>query len=439
MRKMIYYEWLHFARNRARVVALLLFLLAAFFGLYNGHNHLNDRFEQIATIGTTINENQQKVNGWFDEGVDGPEGSPWVDINTPFWSMWYASHHIIDQPNPTMVFNIGQSEHFGYYKRVSMWSSAFDDDLTAEIANPELTEMGALDFSFVWLYLMPLLLIVLTFHTKGLEFDLGFLPLLKVQRPSLDVWLFGRLLIVGLGLFIILTLLIFCTILMSPHLAIDGEVLNLWAVYSLYLLIWLILAYVIISFGRGQADQALKMIGVWLLLAVAIPGIVNQYILIKKPADLMMSMIEAGRDGQQTIYDLSSEEIVSQAFDLMPELQETNAGKTDSLRAQPMINGTYRLVLNKYMSEVTNDILQDQKSRNQLIASTYWFNPVTGFHNWLNKLTNTDHEANLAFREEIRDAGKSINEILVRDEWNDRKMDKSSFAEYVNILNAGSP
>ena len=286
---------------------------------------------------------------------------------------------------------------------------------------------------------MPLLLIVLTFHTKGLEFDLGFLPLLKVQRPSLDVWLFGRLLIVGLGLFIILTLLIFCTILMSPHLAIDGEVLNLWAVYSLYLLIWLILAYVIISFGRGQADQALKMIGVWLLLAVAIPGIVNQYILIKKPADLMMSMIEAGRDGQQTIYDLSSEEIVSQAFDLMPELQETNAGKTDSLRAQPMINGTYRLVLNKYMSEVTNDILQDQKSRNQLIASTYWFNPVTGFHNWLNKLTNTDHEANLAFREEIRDAGKSINEILVRDEWNDRKMDKSSFAEYVNILNAGSP
>ena len=71
-----------------------------------------------------------------------------------------------------MVFSLGQSEQYGYYKRVTNWSTTFDSDLAEEIANPERLAIGTLDFNFVFIYLSPILLIILLFNIGGLEKDL---------------------------------------------------------------------------------------------------------------------------------------------------------------------------------------------------------------------------------------------------------------------------
>jgi len=435
MKKIIYFEWLHFSRNIARPIAVFLFLLAAVFGLYNGADSYNKRQQQVNAIGERRAETHETAYEWFDSGEAGPEDRPWVDINAPFWSMWYATHYLIQEPAPAMVYNIGQSDHFGYYKRVSMWSTAFDDDLTSEIANPELVQIGALDFTFVWLYLMPLLLIVLTYHTKGLEQDLGFIPLLKIQQPAVNNWVIKRLGVIGLGLLLLLTLLIFVPAGIYSELSLVETAMSLWLVYMLYLLLWLVIVFLVIRYGKGQADQALKMIGIWLLLTVAIPGLVNQYVLLKKPADLMMAMIEASREGQSEIYDTPEDQIISKAFVLHPDLKQTQAAKYDSLREQPMINSAYRIVLNQYMGEVSAAIIQNQIDRNRLITSTSWVNPVTAFHNWINRLTETGHEANLDFRVRIKKGGEIVNRKLALDEWNNKKMDKAAFQSYRQLLN----
>lgn len=434
MKRIFYFEWLHFTRNAARPVAVALFLFAAIFGLFNGVSNYNERSSQIESIKERIAETHQTAYQWFEEGKSGPENRPWVNIHEPFWSMWHGNHYIIDEPKPSMIFNIGQSDHFGYYKRVSVWSTAFDNDLTAELSNPEMVQLGALDFSFVWLYLMPLLLVVLTYHTKGLEMDLGFLPLLKVQQSNLNTWIIKRLMVIGLGILGLLTILIIGLMIGVSDLSLENDVISLWGVYSIYLIFWLAIVYLIIRFGKGQADHALKMVGMWILITVVIPGIVNQYILLEKPADLMMSMIEANRDGQSEIFDRPRDAVIKDAMRILPELQFLEVAKNDSLLTQDMINGAYRLVLNEYMTEVSNRIIQDQEERNKMISATYWFNPVTCFHNWLNSITRTSHQSNLEFRKEIQKAGEVINKTLVKDEWTNKKMDKYSFEEYVQLL-----
>ncbi|MEM6525242.1 MAG: hypothetical protein AAF693_15670 [Bacteroidota bacterium] len=434
MKKLIYFEWLHFSRNTARPIAILLFLLASLFGCYNGFKSYQERTNEIEAIDNRKWETIAEAEGWFDEGKTGPEGRPWVDINTPFWSMWYATHYLIQEPKSIMIFNLGQSEHFGYYKRVTMWTTAFDDDLTAEISNPELVQLGSLDFTFVWFYLMPLLLIVLTYSTKGLEQDLGFIPLLKVQIPSLHIWLLQRILTTGFGLLILLSALIFIPALLISGLSFSNGLINIWSVYGLYLVLWLALVYLIMRFSKGQADQALKMIGIWLVFTVAIPGLVNQYVLLKKPASLMMDMIEAGREGQAEIYDRPEDEILIEAQRIIPGLSKLEAAQYDSLMKQPMINGAYRLVLTEYMSKISDAIIKEQLARNQMIASSYWFNPVTGFHNWANNLTQTGHTSNLDFRRNIKKGGEALQYRLVVDEWKDKKVDKASFETYVQLL-----
>ena len=66
-----------------------------------------------------------------------------------------------------MVFSVGQSEQYGYYKKVTNWSSTFDSDLAEEIANPERLALGTLDFNFVFIYLCPILITVLIFNIGG--------------------------------------------------------------------------------------------------------------------------------------------------------------------------------------------------------------------------------------------------------------------------------
>jgi len=259
--------------------------------------------------------------------------------------------------------------------------------------------------------------------------------LLNVQQPNLNSWLIQRLAVIGLGMLLLLTLLTVGPLLMVNELSLGYEIVLLWTVFSFYLLLWMVIIFFIIRFGSSQADQALKMVGLWLLLTLVIPGTVNQYVLLNKPVDLMMDMIEANREGQSEIFDRPESIIINEAKQIMPELSKLDIAKNDSLLNQDMINGAYRLVLNAYITDISDKIIAEQKERNDLIKATYWFNPLTGFHNWLNNITKTGHEGNLAFREEIQNAGEVINRTLVMDEWGDRKMDRPSFTEYVQLFN----
>jgi hypothetical protein len=69
-----------------------------------------------------------------------------------------------------------------------------------------------------------------------------------------------------------------------------------------------------------------------------------------------------------------------------------------------------------------------------MVAVVDAFNPVTGFHNWLNQLTSTGHEANIDFRRRIQKAGESINRRLLSDEWNRLEMNKTLFDDYSKLF-----
>ena len=108
-----------------------------------------------------------------------------------------------------MVFSLGQSEQYGYYKRVTNWSSTFDSDLAEEIANPERLAIGTLDFNFVFTYLSPILIIILLFNIGGLERDLKFENLIYLQSISKRSLLFLRFLFYFVLVVLILFILLF--------------------------------------------------------------------------------------------------------------------------------------------------------------------------------------------------------------------------------------
>ena len=177
-----------------------------------------------------------------------------------------------------LPLGLGQSEQYGYYKEVTIWSSTYDNDMVEEIANPERLINGNIDFSFLVIYLLPLLLIVLTYNIGGLEKDAHFERLVKVQFGSLSKWL-------GFRFSFYVTMLVLTVVMLILGVAYINDGLYLWTsnlggllLLSVgYILFFSTLFFGVLIYSSGSRSNAFNMISIWLLLCLIIPGSIHQY------------------------------------------------------------------------------------------------------------------------------------------------------------------
>ena len=428
-------EYKHLVRNKFKIFSLVLFIGAAVYGLQNGYELFQKHISEIAAIRTKNAETIKKIEGWFDEGKKGPEDRPWINITTPFWAIWNAPSTAVKTPSALMPFTIGQAEQFGYYKQVTNWSTTFDSDLAEEIANPERLATGTLDFSFVILYLLPVLVIVLLFNIGGLEKDLGFDRLIRINSISQKKWLLARFAFYFLALIIVLLLL------MLPYAILTGAFQNQFSTYiklffyvSLYMSLWFSVFYFINLSGKGSTNQALKMVSVWLLFCIVLPGSIHQITSLKYPSSYMTDYIDANREESNKLLELPNDTIRNRLLALYPILKETKHGR-DTLIDEEILGNSSSAFVNDLMKKTALSIEIKSEHKNQFIQNTFWINPISFFQNKINTLANNDYYAYKQFRHNIQSIiDKRVNTILL-DCWNKETVNKEKYLRYVEHFN----
>ncbi|MDV3910586.1 hypothetical protein CMT84_19365 [Elizabethkingia anophelis] len=429
--KIIQCEFKHFTRNPFKILSLILFVGATIYGLQNGYALFSKQNKEIEVIETKNKKNIAEVVSWYDAGKKGPDDKSWIDVTKPIQAIQYTPATAIKAPSSFMPFSIGQAEQFGYYKQIMDWSMTFDTDLAEEIANPERLAIGTLDFSFVILYLLPILVIILLFNIGGLEKDLGFDRLIQINHTSSQTWLLSRFTFYFLLINIILFLLMLIYAVRTGVLF--GSFFLLYLLIVLYVLLWFAVFYFINHKGTGSSNQAIKMASVWLLFCVIVPGTIHQIVSIKYPSDYMTDYIDTSRDKTYKIYFLSADTIKKNLIVAYPELAETVQGRDTVADKSIMSNSTSGLV-NQLMKEAAVKIENNNENKNRFIRSTSWFNPVSWFQNRINALCQTDYYAYRQYRINIQAMIDKKVEILLRDSWNKVNMDKEKFLEYVNAF-----
>ena len=424
------YEWKHFSRNPFKIVALVLFVVAALYGLHNGATLYQVQIEEIGKIKEQAETDRQKYIAYYDKGQKGPEDRPWIDLSTPFWAIWYNGIYYFKTPSPALVYNIGQAEQYGYYKRVTFLANPYDPDMTNEIANPERLQVGTLDFSFALLYLLPLLLLILLYNLKSAEAEQCFLPIIEVQVGSQKVWLLSRVTFYLVLIFVVIvSLLVYGGILTNVFTLIPvafGQMLF----YSLiYLLFWSMLYFFILWRGKRIIDTTLQMAGLWMILAFVIPAVVHQWISIEKPVNLMTEYIAATRDDRQQLYRLPDSVIQARLFAMFPEIEGTPVDE-DSARRIIARNQSTTALVNEMMKRSITSIENENRSKNKLIQSFLWVNPIPSFQNSLNKISKSHFDDYQQYRDEIQKVIDKQIRVLVLDTWNDTKVDKIKYLEY---------
>jgi len=427
------YEWKHLVRSPFKIVALLLFILASIYSLHNGADLYNKQITEIERLYKKVNEEKETILTYFDKGEKGPEKKPWVDITTPFWAIWYTPTYHFKQSSPSIVYNIGQTEHYGFYKKIDTYSSPYDADMAEEIANPERIQSGTLDFAFVVLFLMPLLLLVLLYNIKGQEAEQGFLPLIFVQTGSKNWWILSRTLFYTLLLLVVLFALLIYGAILTKVFESENVFLSIFLYISVYLIFWVVVYFLILKYGKSIISNTLQMIGVWLLFAFIIPAVIYQWISIEKPTNLMVDIIDIKRDKTDEIYEQSNLEIDKQIFNLYPSLKQTKIAQ-DTVAIKKARNDSKIALINVAMKNGILKLEKNNSIKNKLISKTYWFNPVTYFQNKLNHSSNTHYDDYQMYRNDIQALVDKRIEIMILDIWNTVKIDKTKYLEYNKTL-----
>ena len=425
------FESFHLINSPYKIISILLYAISILYGCQTGYDLFKKHNIEIKSIKSKNADFEKKMLVQYDELEQGLIEKPRRDPTIPYWAIWNTPSYALKSPSPMIVFSTGQAEQYGYYKKVTNWSTVFDNDLAEEIANPERLALGTLDFSFVLLFLTPILLIILLFNIGGLEKDNGFDKLIYLNDISKKSWLITRFSYYFLVLF---TLICF---LLIPYAVLSGVFTNelmsfftLMLLIFLYIFLWVSIFYFINYWGKGSVDQAIKMISVWVALSIIMPGLFHQITSIKFSTNYMVDYLDVARDQRYEIFDMSTDTLQNELLESFPVLKSSVYAQ-DTIINKGIINRSISGLVNILNKKAAGKIEKESELKNNFVRSTLLLNPIIYFQNKINEVSEADYYAYKLYRENIQNSIDKKIELILRDTWNKEEVDKERYIEYL--------
>ena len=427
-------EWKHFIRSPYKVIAILLFILASVYGIHNSVSLYQTQINEIAKIEERLSEERQEfIKKHLAGDLSTNQNNNSRDYTSPYWALRQFPLYHFKKPSPSMVFSIGQSEQYGFYKRITFNSSPYDNDLSEEIANPERLQIGTFDFSFALLFLLPLVLMILAFNIKSNEIEQGFMSLIEVQVLSKNSWIVAR---VGfysfLALLISYGLILYGSLLMTSLQPIKTAMVPMMLYTFFYILFWSTLFLFIIIKNKNLLSIILKMSFSFILFVFVTPGIVHQLLSINYPVNLMTDLIDV-RDQRQELYGKPHDAINSQLKIIYPQI-ENGSIMNDSLKVKAALSQSIPALVNSLKKNKIGIVENEIQSKIEFVNKFNIINPIVFFQNRINFLSETHYDNYKAYRNDIQTLIDKQIDVLIEDLWSGRKVDENRYAEYLKIF-----
>lgn len=295
------FEWrLLRADATLRTLAIVLALLVGY-ALFNGTRWVAFQRETIRAVQAEEAERLAAHQATIARLASGDSTgvSPWTNPAIPSVAGGtQATRYAVLPPAPLATFAVGQSDLYPYYARVSTRSKQ-SFIVNDEIENPVNLMAGRFDLAFVIIYVLPLLILALTYNVVSAEREQGTLDLLLSQPVDARRVIWAKLLArIGVVLGVTLALLVVGTLAGGAELTAPGALarLGLWAlVVTLYALFWFGVALAVNAAGRSSATNAVILLGAWLAVVVIIPSLYNVAITTLRPSPSRVELTTALR------------------------------------------------------------------------------------------------------------------------------------------------
>ena len=218
--------------------------------------------------------------------------------------------------------------------------------------------IGQFDLAFFIIYVLPLLLISISFNALSQEKQSGQLRLLMLQGLSPLCLLFNQL-VIRASIIILPLLLISVTALLLFSDGISLLAVGFFIILVLaYALFWLALSALVISYGNTSAYNAAVLVIAWLSFVIIIPAVLNTLIVTANTAPSRIEYVDTLRDKTDVI-NASSSKVMAQYFQDHPELANKNGADKTGVTAG---NETTNLPSTSYSTKKIAKIIATEKA-----------------------------------------------------------------------------
>ncbi|WP_326982672.1 DUF3526 domain-containing protein [Chryseobacterium sp. MYb264] len=308
------YLYKQFYRNKAYITALVFLLLAGLMAIYTGKNFLDRNQDVIAKSEQFQKESIAKNVKYHKDDLG--------------LILYYVKFNLINETPKLAALNIGMRDLKPSIQGVTI-RNLEEQRYNADFYNPANAAVGNFDFSFVLVFLFPLVIVAFCYNLISEEEESGRWKLLSVQSSHLgqllDMKLFIRFAAISV---IYLVLVVIAVIWISIPLgqAFFIFIISGWA----YILFWFVLCRWIISFRKSSAQNALILLIVWVGMNFIIPMSSNLLIQKYYPVQESLKAVMQQREGYHNKWDEAKQPTMQKFYKAYPQFSSVKVEENDT-------------------------------------------------------------------------------------------------------------
>lgn len=302
-------EWRHFRAAKGLVLLCGLLLATGLYGIYYGTTEIARQRQQLAALPELTRRNVEEMQVKFPGPADAG------DIG------YYHSTFAVHPPDPWAALSLGLRDVNPSYVKLRLLG--LQNQLYAtDNTNPLKLLSGNFDLAFVLVYLLPLLIIALSFNLLSSEREEGILPLLLAQ-PIRPATVIGAKLVFRMAVVLGLVWLLSVVGTGWAGVPLDGRVLSWLALSTLYCLFWFGVVLVVTALQRTSAVNAVALLGTWLVLVVLVPSLLSLGVAAARPLPQGIELTIKQREEIHGGWDRPKAETMNRFFALYPQFRDT--------------------------------------------------------------------------------------------------------------------
>lgn len=308
------YLYIQFYRNKAYIIALLFLFMAGMMAIYTGKKFL-DRNEDILSKSGAFQKESIERNTKFHKD----------DLGLV---LYYIKFNLVNETPRLAALNIGMRDLNPSIQGVTI-RNLEEQRYNSDFYNPANAAVGNFDFSFVIVFLFPLVIVAFCYNLISEEEERGTWKLLSVQSGNLQKFLDHKMLI---RLSAVTVVYLALMIIASLWIKIPSDLYYIAFVISgwLYILFWFTLCRWVISFRKSSAKNALILLIVWVSINFIIP--MSSNILIQKiyPVHESLKAVMEQREGYHNKWDEAKRPTMEKFYKAYPQYRNFTVEENDT-------------------------------------------------------------------------------------------------------------
>ena len=415
------YEWKMLLRNKILLLALVLFTAIACISLNKGVRYYNIQKTAADTVRAGSQRAYLKLKNKFDTSdFTKPERLDIEGVWAVDWSLW---EYAVKEENPLSTISIGQNDIYSKIKRTRFATDIFSGEQD-EFKNPEQLLTGNLDLSYFILFLFPLLFIAISYNTASADKESAVFKILATQKFSLKSINTARVVFRWL-----ISLLPFVIGIITTYFIINrysnftaATFLQFTCIALLYAVFWLSVVLFIVNRGWNSMINILSLSGIWLLLLIGIPGILNSWFQYKYPTNTQQQITKL-RDEKAKLYDLPLQTHSAFFASHFPNLIIDTA-VTDTAEVKWYGGAIMELQKEKQLLKNLAANVQIQTAKEEQL---FWINPVGGVMRALTTISGSSLKQQQNFENHLMNFKQQRADYLIANHASKKHFGKEEF------------